>query len=108
MKDLGESAITEHEKSYLDDHTMLCHKAYGKRIRLLRDARCWTQKQLAIAAGYSVKTIWKAETSHALKRQTLSDIAQALGVKTEDIARLPPPTGTNSLSGQRSSAKQQR
>ena len=68
---------------------MLRHKAFGKRIRLLRDARCWTQRQLARVAGYSVKTIWKAEAGRALKRQTLADIARALGVQTEDIARLP-------------------
>ena len=68
---------------------MLRHKAYGRRIRLLREARCWTQQQLSRAAGYSIKTIWKAESGRALKRQTLADIAVALGVQTEDIARLP-------------------
>jgi transcriptional regulator with XRE-family HTH domain len=68
---------------------MLRHKAYGKRIRLLRDARCWTQQQLARAAGYSIKTIYKAEAGRALKRQTLADIARALGVQIEDIAQLP-------------------
>ena len=68
---------------------MLRHKAYGKRLRLLRDARCWTQEQLARAAGYSIKTIYKAEAGQALKRQTLTDIAHALGVQTADIAQLP-------------------
>lgn len=55
----------------------------------MREARCWTQQQLARVAGYSVKTIWKAEAGRALKRQTLTDMARALGVHTEDIARLP-------------------
>ena len=68
---------------------MLRHKAYGNRIKLLRDARCWTQDELALAAGYSIKTIWKAETGRPLKRRTLADIAQALGVPIEDIAKLP-------------------
>jgi transcriptional regulator with XRE-family HTH domain len=68
---------------------MLRHKAYGNRIRLLRDARSWTQQQLARAAGYSIKTIYKAELGRALKRQTLADIAQALGVSIEEIAQLP-------------------
>ena len=68
---------------------MLRHKAYGNRIRLLRESRCWTQQQLARTAGYSVKTVWKAESGRALKRQTLTDIAHALGVQTADIARLP-------------------
>ena len=68
---------------------MLRHKSYGKRIRLLRESRCWTQQHLARTAGYSVKTIWKAESGRALKRQTLTDIAHALGVQTSDIAKLP-------------------
>jgi transcriptional regulator with XRE-family HTH domain len=68
---------------------MLRHQPYGKRIRLFRDARCWTQQQLARAAGYSVKAIYKAEAGRALKRQTLADIARALGVPIEDIAHLP-------------------
>jgi len=68
---------------------MLRHKAYGTRIRLLRESLCWTQQQLARAAGYSIKTIWKAESGRALKRQTLTDIASALEVQTEDIAKLP-------------------
>src|SRR5947207_500958 len=71
------------------DSVMLRHKAYGSRIRLLRDARCWTQQQLASAAGYSIKTIWKAEASRALKRQTLADIARALDVPIQEIAKLP-------------------
>ena len=67
---------------------MLRHRAYGNRIRLLRDERCWTQEELARAAGYSVKTIWKAEAGRPLKRQTLTDIAHALGVPREEIAKL--------------------
>lgn len=34
---------------------MLRHNAHRQRLRALRDARGWTQEQLAIAAGYRVK-----------------------------------------------------
>ncbi len=68
---------------------MLRHKSNGNRIRLLRDMRCWTQQQLASVAGYSIKTIWKAESGGALKRQTLADIARALDVPIQEIAKVP-------------------
>jgi transcriptional regulator with XRE-family HTH domain len=68
---------------------MLMHPSHGKRIQLLRDARGWTQQELAQAAGYSIKTIWKAESGRRLKRQTLADIAEALGVGLEDVVRRP-------------------
>ena len=68
---------------------MLRHKAHGDRVKLLRDERCWTQEELALAAGYSIKTIWKAEAGRPLKRQTLTDIAHALGAPIEEIAKLP-------------------
>lgn len=64
---------------------MLRHQADGQKIERFRDARGWTQEQLALVAGYSVKTIWKAEASRELKRQTLVDIAQALGVGLDEI-----------------------
>jgi len=64
---------------------MIVHQANPRRLRLLRDARGWTQEQLANSAGYSVKTIWKAEAGRPLKRQTLTDIARALGVEFEHI-----------------------
>lgn len=70
---------------------MFRYKPLGKRIRLLRDTRCWTQEQLASVAGYSIKTIWKAEACRPLKRQTLADIARALEVPIHEIAKLPPP-----------------
>jgi transcriptional regulator with XRE-family HTH domain len=66
---------------------MLSHRACGVRIRLLRDQLHWTQEELAKAAGYSTKTIWKAEKGCPLKRQTLTHIAVALGVQFEDIAK---------------------
>jgi ketosteroid isomerase-like protein/DNA-binding XRE family transcriptional regulator len=68
---------------------VLRHRADGKKIQILRDARDWTQEQLAYIAGYSIKTIWKAEASGELKRQTLNDIAIALGVELSDIVANP-------------------
>ncbi len=68
---------------------MLRHQSAGKKIKLFRDARGWTQEQLAYLAGYSIKTVWKAEASGELKRQTLVDIAAALGVEPSDIVANP-------------------
>ena len=42
---------------------MLRHHADAKKIERFRDARGWTQEQLALIAGYSIKTIWKAESA---------------------------------------------
>src|SRR5438067_12761121 len=74
------------EPRTLNPDSMLRHKANRERIQVLRDARGWSQEELARAAGYSVKTIWKAEAGRPLKRQTLADIARALGVDFSDIA----------------------
>jgi ketosteroid isomerase-like protein len=68
---------------------MLRHRAHGQRIQVIRDARELTQEQLAYLAGYSIKTIYKAEASGDLKRQTLADIATALGVELADIVDNP-------------------
>lgn len=64
---------------------MLRYRCDGKRVQLFRDVNGLTQEALAVAAGYSVKTIWKAEAGGMLRRQTLVDIAGALRVTFEDI-----------------------
>lgn len=54
-------------------------------IQHLRESHGWSQAELARRSGYSIKTIWKAETGRRLKRQTLADIAAALGTQIEAI-----------------------
>ena len=63
----------------------------GKKIRRMRDERGWTQTQLAITASVSVPLIQKIEAGKPSTRRSLSKIAKALGVPTEQIAgELPP------------------
>ena len=60
--------------------------ANGVRIRELRVARGLTQLELARRAGYSVKTIWKAEFGGNVRRQTLEHLAEALDVSWDELA----------------------
>jgi diguanylate cyclase (GGDEF)-like protein len=52
----------------------------GKLIRELREARGWTQKELAERTGWSKKTIENSEAGRSVRLNTLTDIAEALGV----------------------------
>jgi transcriptional regulator with XRE-family HTH domain len=61
-------------------------RAKGQRIAMLREAQDITQEELSARAGYSVKTLWKAEAGRRLRRRTLEDIATALGVSIADVA----------------------
>ena len=58
----------------------------------------------ALIAGYSIKTIWKAESGGQLNRQTLTDIAEALGVNLTEIVAGP----ESLLPTRREAAHQQR
>lgn len=61
-------------------------RANGERITTLREALDITQEQLSAKVGYSVKTLWKAESGGRLRRRTLADIATALGVTYSEIS----------------------
>jgi len=60
-------------------------RANGKKIVNLRDALDLTQEELSARVGYSVKTIWKAESSGVLRRRTLEHFAIALNASLDDI-----------------------
>lgn len=61
-------------------------RANGKRIANLRDDLDLTQEELSVKVGYSVKTIWKAESGGVLRRRTLEHFAIALNSTLEEIA----------------------
>jgi diguanylate cyclase (GGDEF)-like protein len=56
----------------------------------LRQEQCRTQEDLAEAVGYSKRTIENIEAGKAVLRQTLTKVAQALGVPVEQITLQPP------------------
>ncbi len=60
-------------------------RANGQKIVTLRDELDLTQEELSVRVGYSVKTIWKAESSRVLRRRTLEHIAIALNCSLTDI-----------------------
>ena len=61
-------------------------RANGKKIVDLRDALDMTQEELSARVGYSVKTIWKAESGGVLRRRTLEHIAIALNTSLNDVS----------------------
>lgn len=66
-------------------------KAAGLRVVQLREARDWTQEDLAHAAELSVKTISRFENGrHDGRRTTVDRIATALGVQKAVIEGEPP------------------
>ncbi len=50
---------------------------YGKKIQQAREARAWTQEQLAIAAGVEPRTIQRVERDQTKNPETLQAIAAA-------------------------------
>lgn len=55
--------------------------ATGERVRELRKARGWLQRELADRAGVNMQTVSNLETGrHAPELPTLTKIARALGV----------------------------
>jgi transcriptional regulator with XRE-family HTH domain len=61
-------------------------RANGKKIVDLRDKLDMTQEELSARVGYSVKTIWKAESGGVLRRRTLEHIAIALNTSLDDVS----------------------
>ena len=58
----------------------------GLRIRALRQARGWTQSELAERSGYSLRLIQKAEGGGALSPATLDVLAESLGTDAEIVS----------------------
>lgn len=60
--------------------------AVGVRIRELRAARSWLQRELATRAGLPLRTIGRIERGEVdVRLLTLSKIAAALGVEVRDL-----------------------
>lgn len=57
----------------------------GQRIRQLREAKVWTQQDLAHHSGLTYKTISVAENDGGVKRKTLDQIAVALGTTLDAL-----------------------
>lgn len=57
----------------------------GDRIKELRNAKGWTQAQLATEAGITQGVIGKIEAGHSKRTNKLAEIAHALGVEAGDI-----------------------
>lgn len=66
-------------------------RAQGRRVAELRDAKNWTQEDLARFADISVKTVSRVENgTNELRATTLREFAQALDVSEADL-RIPAP-----------------
>lgn len=61
----------------------------GANIRRVREAKPWTQEQLAAAAGVDARTVQRAERGESISAESLLAIAGALDVPTE-MLRLDP------------------
>jgi|GEM_PF-2982965 len=58
---------------------------YGKKIRQLREARAWTQEQLALAADIETRTIQRVEKDLTKSPETLQAIAGAFDVDLDSL-----------------------
>ena len=57
----------------------------GERLRDLRFRRGWTQQELSVAAGLSLRTIEHAEAGRRVSLQTITLIAKALSERVESL-----------------------
>ena len=55
-------------------------KVDGNKIRALREARAWSQDQLATAAGVSLRTVQRAENESTASNETKVCLAAAFNV----------------------------
>jgi len=60
----------------------------GQRVKELRQDHGWTQEDLGEKAGYSKRTIENIEASRPVRPGTLAEVAEALGVKLEQVTLL--------------------
>lgn len=65
----------------------------GKVIADLRQARDWSQQDLANRAGVSKTTVWNVENTNTAQQSTIEKIAAALHIEvTEIYHRVNPPS----------------
>jgi transcriptional regulator with XRE-family HTH domain len=63
---------------------------FGTRIKELRDAKRWSQEQLARETDVSQVTIWNLENGRTQPRlDTLRKLAGALGVDVGELLKAP-------------------
>ena len=64
------------------------NKQTGKRIRQLREAKDWTQSDLAEAAKLPVRSIGRIERADVdVRLSTLAKIANALGITVSELTK---------------------
>ena len=68
-------------------------KVSGLKVRALREARAWSQEQLAKVAGYSPRHIQRLEAGGTCSPQMARDLAQALEVTLEELQEFVPEKG---------------
>jgi len=71
----------------MEDQTV---KIDGKRIRLLREARGWSQEHLASICGLSPRTVQRLETEGNASLESRMAVAAALEVAAGDLALTQP------------------
>ncbi|MEI9850066.1 MAG: helix-turn-helix transcriptional regulator [Sphingomonas sp.] len=69
---------------------------FGERIRMLREARAWTQEHLAEAAGVSLRTVQRLEAGAGFASETALAVAAALDVDVRELLE-PGEAGPNPL-----------
>ena len=57
----------------------------AKLVYKLRTQKCWTQEELAIAAGLNVKTVQRIERKASSSLQSKKALASALDVDSQDL-----------------------
>lgn len=68
-------------------------KIDGNKVRVLREARAWSQDQLASASGLSVRTVQRAESESTASRETRVCLAAALGIDHGELNLAAEPVG---------------
>jgi transcriptional regulator with XRE-family HTH domain len=54
-------------------------------LRFVRERRGWTQRELAVAAGYSERLVSKAESGRSISATAVADLAEALSSETHPV-----------------------
>ena len=66
-------------------------KAFGERLRARREARGWTQKDLARAVGMDHRQISRYESGHTQPLMaTMMRLVRALDCTLDDLTKTPP------------------
>lgn len=59
----------------------------------LREDACWSQEELAVAAGVSARTVQRLEKGHGASLETIKAVASALAVDASELTRRPQRVG---------------